>query len=187
MKPAPVRILDIASGAGDIPIATVAARKTCRREIGNPGNRYQSQKHRIRPRQADRSQASIGFMCTNALTDELPRDFDVVMCSLFLHHLSNEDAAKLLQRMASATRCLGLVSDLRRSSYGLFLAYAASRLLSRSPVVHVDAVRSVRAAFTMDELGRLADEAGIPPERISRQWPARMLLTWRTRNHQCRD
>jgi 2-polyprenyl-3-methyl-5-hydroxy-6-metoxy-1,4-benzoquinol methylase len=108
----------------------------------------------------------------------LPNDFDVVMCSLFLHHLSNDDALTLLRRMAAATRCLGLVSDLRRSAYGLFLAYSASRVLSRSKVVHVDAVRSVRGAFTKSELQHLAAEAGLENATVANRWPARMLLRW---------
>jgi hypothetical protein len=38
----------------------------------------------------------------------------------------------------------------------------ASRLVTRSPVVHTDAVLSVRAAFTKPELLSLAERAGMP-------------------------
>ncbi len=101
------------------------------------------------------------------------------MCSLFLHHLNNQDAVIVLKRMAAAAHRLVLVSDLRRNSFGLFLAFAAGHLLSRSPVVHRDAVRSVRAAFTPHELHQMAAEAGLPGASIARRWPARMLLIWR--------
>jgi len=45
-------------------------------------------------------------------------------------------------------------------------------------VVHVDAVKSVRAAFTMTELGEMAARAGLAGATIARRWPARMLLSW---------
>src|SRR5205814_2373026 len=130
---------------------------------------------------AAKTNAPVTFECRNALVDDLPSDFDVVMCSLFLHHLNNHDAVIVLKRMAAATRCLVLVSDLRRNRFGLFLAYAAGHLLSRSPVVHRDAVRSVRAAFTPDELQQMAAQAGLDGALITRRWPARMLLQWKRR------
>jgi hypothetical protein len=80
--------------------------------------------------------------------------------------------------MTQATRRLALVSDLRRCGYGLALAYVASRVLTRCDVVHIDAVKSVRAAFTQNELAQMAAEAGLDQAQIARRWPARMLLLW---------
>ena len=66
----------------------------------------------------------------------------------------------LLYKMRCAARRLVLVSDLVRSRAGYALAAAVPRLLTRSRVVHVDAVRSVEAAFTPEEFRLLAAEAG---------------------------
>jgi 2-polyprenyl-3-methyl-5-hydroxy-6-metoxy-1,4-benzoquinol methylase len=180
LKPERLRILDIATGAGDIPIAIWRRGKRAGLNLEIYGIDVSSRSIEFARSQAAKAQSPIAFECRNALADDLPNDFDVVMCSLFLHHLGNDEALKLLQRMHAATRRLGLVSDLRRSSYGLFLAFAASRLLSRSQVVHVDAVRSVRAAFTKSELEQLAAEAGLENANVSNRWPARMLLSWRS-------
>jgi 2-polyprenyl-3-methyl-5-hydroxy-6-metoxy-1,4-benzoquinol methylase len=175
-----IRILDIATGSGDIPIALWGRAKNAGLNVDIHGIDVNRRSVELAREQAQAAGASVTFECLNALTDELPADFDVVMCSLFLHHLNEQDATKLLRRMAGAARLLGLVSDLRRSGLGLFLAYFASRLLSHSPVVHVDAVRSVRAAFTRRELGELANEAGIAQYDLRDRWPCRMLLSWRT-------
>jgi len=181
-----VRVLDIATGAGDIPIALSRRAKRAGLNLEIHGIDISPRSIDFARRQAEAAGASITFDCRNALADELPRDFDVVMCSLFLHHLSDDDALLLLRRMAAATRCLGLVSDLRRCRYGLFLAYTASRLLSRSSVVHVDAVRSVRAAFTKSELQQLAVQAGLENAQVANRWPARMLLKWtKSREQTC--
>ena len=105
------------------------------------------------------------------------------MCSLFLHHLDEEPAAQLLRVMAAAARRLVLVNDLRRGWDGLLLAHFAGLCLTRSPVVRVDAVRSVRAAFTLAEARRLAATAGLAGASVSRRWPARFLLTWQRPAH----
>jgi hypothetical protein len=46
-------------------------------------------------------------------------------------------------------------------------------------VVHVDAVRSVEAAFTIGELESLAADTGMEGATVVRRFPARMLLAWR--------
>ena len=173
-----LRILDIATGSGDNPIALWRRARKAGLDVEIHGIDVNRRSIELAREQAQTAGAPVNFECLDALTDELPADFDVVMCSLFLHHLSDKDVLTLLKRMAAAARVLSLVSDLRRNAYGLCLAYSASRLLSRSRVVHVDAVRSVRAAFTMLELDQLARAAGISNHQISRQWPCRMLLAW---------
>ena len=103
----------------------------------------------------------------------------MITCSLFLHHLSQEDAAELIRKMADATERLVLISDLRRTWTGLGLAWAGSRLLTRSPIVHTDAVRSVAAAYAESEIATLAAQNGLDGCVITQHWPQRWLLWWR--------
>lgn len=104
--------------------------------------------------------------------------FDVVLCTLFLHHLAAPQAIALLRLMGRlAARCV-LVSDLRRSRIGVALAWAGTRLLSRSAVVRYDGVVSARAAFSMAELRKLAQAAGLAGARVRAAWPQRLLLRW---------
>jgi hypothetical protein len=42
----------------------------------------------------------------------------------------------------------------------------------------VDALLSVRAAFTVDELRAMATEAGMTGGTVAPCWPQRMLLRW---------
>jgi hypothetical protein len=85
---------------------------------------------------------------------------------------------RLLRRMADAAGHLLLISDLHRSRCNLALAYAATRLLTRSPVVHYDGPASVRAAYTADEMLDLARAAGLCGANVRRHWAARFLLHW---------
>jgi hypothetical protein len=81
--------------------------------------------------------------------------------------------------MADAAEHAVLLTDLERSRPGLLLAWAGSRVLTRSPVVHFDAVASVRGAFTLDEARAIADSAGLAGARFERTWPARWRMCWR--------
>jgi SAM-dependent methyltransferase len=129
-------------------------------------------------RRARAAATSLDLWLANALRGPLPDGFDVVTCSLFVHHLTDDQAVDLLQRMAAATRRLLLVNDLRRSVPGWLLASTACRLLTRSRVVHADGPLSVARAFTRAEVRGLADRAGLRGAVVMPQWPFRFLLTW---------
>jgi hypothetical protein len=122
--------------------------------------------------------AKVAFFSLDALADSLPTDYDVLSCSLFLHHLEEAQAVDLLRRMAAAARRCVLIHDLRRGLAGFWLACVGTRLLSRCDVVHLDGPRSVRAAFTVAEAAALARQAGLEGAVVTPRWPCRFLLSW---------
>lgn len=174
----PLRLLDVACGAGDVIVAL--ARRASRAGIALDclGVDISPTALAHARRRAAAAGVSVNFGRRDVLTDSPLAGFDVVTSSLFLHHLSDEQAVELLSRMAAVTTRLVLVNDLRRGRRGWLLAVAACRLLTRSPVVHVDGPRSVAAAFTPAEALSLADRAGLPGATVNRRWPFRYLLTW---------
>lgn len=174
----PLRVLDVATGAGDVLIQL--ARRAHRAGVGLDVAGCDRSPTALEHARASAEAHGIPtrFFPIDALADPLPDGFDAVVCSLFLHHLTATEAVVLLRRMADAARHLVLVNDLRRSLGGLVLAHLACRLLTRSPVVHTDGPRSVTAAFTPEELAGLAADAGLAGATVVRRWPCRMLLTW---------
>jgi 2-polyprenyl-3-methyl-5-hydroxy-6-metoxy-1,4-benzoquinol methylase len=174
-----LRILDVASGGGDVALrlAIEASRRNVPLEIEGCDISLRAVEYALA--QADRAGLHhVRFFDLDVLGDNLPCGYDVVICSLFLHHLDEPEAVRVLGKMADAARRLVLVDDLRRTRSGYVLAWLGSRLLSRSPVVHVDGPQSVRAAFTLDEATRLADRAGWKGHCIESHWPERFLLSW---------
>ena len=91
-----------------------------------------------------------------------------VLCGHRRLHLGN---------LARAGKAI-LVQDLLRSRVGYLMAAATVRIVTRSRVVRVDAVRSVRAAFSLDEAAGLVREAGLSGARIEPCWPQRFALSW---------
>ncbi len=172
-------LLDVATGAGDIPIGLL-----CRaRNAGIPLAVEACDKNpavvALATERATRAGCAVRVFVQDVCGDFPLRRYDVVTCSLFLHHLTDGEALLLLRRLAAATGRLLLVSDLNRSLRGWWLARTATRLLTRSPIVHTDAPRSVENAFSMGEIKALAAQAGLQGARLRPQWPQRWLLAWR--------
>jgi 2-polyprenyl-3-methyl-5-hydroxy-6-metoxy-1,4-benzoquinol methylase len=170
-----LHVLDVASGAGDIPISWVrhARREGWELQVTlTDTRRVALEEQQRRARQAKVDVLSMQHDC---LHSPLPAGFDVVTSSLFFHHLDDHQVFCLLQSMQAASEGALVLCDLERSQTNLFLVKTAARLLSRSPVVHHDASASVRAAFTIEEFKQLAEEALARPVKISRAFPCRFI------------
>jgi 2-polyprenyl-3-methyl-5-hydroxy-6-metoxy-1,4-benzoquinol methylase len=177
-RAAPLRLLDVATGAGDVPLRLWRRARAAGVELAIDGCDRSACALDHAQRRAAQQRAGVGFFEWDALKGPLPAGYDIITCSLFLHHLDDEPAVDLLRRMAAAARLLVLVNDLERSVAGLMLAYVGTRLLSASTVVHVDGPLSVAAAFTRREALALASRAGLEAVTVERRWPCRFLLTW---------
>jgi 2-polyprenyl-3-methyl-5-hydroxy-6-metoxy-1,4-benzoquinol methylase len=174
----PVRVLDIATGGGDVPIRLARRAHRAGLDVRIEGCDVSPVAVGLAARAANAAGVPVRFFPLDVLRSSLPQGYDVLTSSLFLHHLAEGDAVGLLERMAEATRSTILINDLLRSRIGYGIAWACCRLLSRSPVVHHDGPVSVRAAFTTAEARRLADRAGLHGARLERRWPWRFLLSW---------
>ncbi len=174
----PLRILDLGSGGGDTAIQLAELAKRAHRPVQITGCDISPTAIDYAIEQtASAKFTNVSFHQGNVLQAPWPESrYDVVMCSLFLHHLSPLDAVSLLRRMNAAAEKLVLVHDLRRSHVGYWLAWFGCRLLSRSRVVHVDGPRSVEGAYTAREAEELAVRAGLANVRIHYRWPQRFLL-----------
>ncbi|HEV2945797.1 MAG TPA: methyltransferase domain-containing protein [Gemmataceae bacterium] len=175
----PLRVLDVACGAGDLSIALCrrAARAGLNVQLEAADISSRALEHAQKRAEAARTQ--VHFLQRDALTGDFPSNYDVMFSSLFLHHLNEEQAVSLLQRMARAARRMVLVSDLARSRLGWTAAYLVTRLLTTSDVVHTDGPLSVEGAFTPTEALKLAHRAGLHGATVVGRWPFRYLLTWR--------
>lgn len=183
----PIRVLDVATGSGDIPLSLA-------RRADRAGVPMELSGCDISPtavataavaarREAARlpveaSVSRLRFFVHDVLRDPLPAGYDAVICSLFVHHLDESDAVRLLSQMKAATTKLVLVNDLARGRVNFAAVWFASRVLSRSRVVHTDGPLSVRAAFTVAEMKALAEQAGLTGAVVTAKFPCRQLLTW---------
>ena len=174
-----LRVVDIATGSGDAPVAM--ALRAQRRGMRIEWTLCDASAHALEVAAARAAAAGVAVttVVADAIAAPLPCEGDLVTCSLFLHHCDPGDATRVLAHMAAAaTRAVG-VTDLDRTRRGLALAWIGSRALSRSPIVHFDALASVRAAFTRDEIAAIARAAGLAEVSARAAWPARWTMWWK--------
>lgn len=171
-----LRVLDVACGGGDVSFGIWKRGRRRGVEIDLVGLDCSPTACEQALQRCRVAGASMRFERTDAVKSPLPRGFDVVMSSLFLHHLSRQDAVALLAKMSDAGRLL-VVSDLRRSAVGYIVAHAACRLATRSPIVRYDGPQSVANAFSFSEAAALCDEAGLSNATVRRAWPWRLMIT----------
>lgn len=119
------------------------------------------------------------FEVQNALSEsQSTPKFDFVYCCLFLHHFNEQESVHILKSMSQLARVAFIVDDLKRSRWGWLMAKVGCHLLSRSPIVHFDGPQSVRAAYTVNEVQRLAAQAGLKNCAVKLHWPERYQLIW---------
>ncbi|UYV11573.1 MAG: methyltransferase domain-containing protein [Phycisphaera sp.] len=174
----PLTIVDIATGSADVPVALLerASRDGVRFDITACDiSRVALEHARDRARSAN---VTLAAHQLDILNEDAPQA-DVLVCSLFLHHLTDEQVRLVLGKMAAAAHRMVLISDLRRGPWGTTLAAVIPRLVTRSHVVHVDGLRSARAALSIGEARAMA--RGIAEGKgwtVARAFPARMLIRW---------
>lgn len=173
-----LRVLDLASGGGDVARGLARRAKAAGLPVEVHGADLSEQAINFASERAQSEGLNVRFFALDAITDTLPTDYDVLTCTLFLHHLSNEDASKLLGKMAASARKMVLVDDLIRSQLGYTLAWTGCRLLSRSKMVHHDGPASVLSAFQVKEVRAMAEAEGLSGATIRTHWPERFLLSW---------
>jgi 2-polyprenyl-3-methyl-5-hydroxy-6-metoxy-1,4-benzoquinol methylase len=109
--------------------------------------------------------------CADVLKFGSAGAYDLVLCSLALHHFSEADAVAVLRRCRGLSRRFVLVADLRRGFLASFGVHLLTSIIFRDPITRSDARVSARRAFTLPELRELATRAGWEGIRL-RQVPA---------------
>ena len=173
-------ILDLATGAADIPRAIVAWARQRRLPVritavdGNPEVLQIAQ-------ELCRGWPEIHLARHDLRALPYPADhFDLVLCSQALHHFGSVDAATILRRIHMLARGGYIVNDLCRNWLLIGSMSFLTRILTRSRVFQNDALQSCWAAFTVRELREMAEQAGLNNFRVTQHhWFFRVVLEGR--------
>ncbi len=110
--------------------------------------------------------------------------FDLISCSLFAHHLDEQQLAQFMREGLRVSRRALLINDLIRHPLHLALAFAGFPIM-RSRVAWLDGLTSVRRAYVPDEIRSMLASAisanGGPRVEISRNYLFRMgVIVWKS-------
>lgn len=170
----PVTILDLATGTADIPCAIVRWARRRNRIVRIDASDV-SEAILSLAREATGNHPEIRLVRYDARSVPLPdKQYDIVLCSLSLHHFAPADAIRVLREMRRLARVGIILNDLSRSRVGYAAAWVASRLTTRNRLTRHDAPLSVLRAYTPEELAALMRDAGYVSPRFSRHLWFRM-------------
>ncbi len=154
-----LRVLDLATGSADIPrlVADHA------RQLGATAEIVAVDFQPITIEMARRLSAGypeIACVCADVLTFAAEEPFDLVICSLALHHFSEADAITLLRRARELSRGCVLISDLRRGFLARVGVYLLTAIIFRDRITREDGRASAARSFSLAELQDMARRAG---------------------------
>jgi ubiquinone/menaquinone biosynthesis C-methylase UbiE len=159
-------ILDVGTGAADIPVALVAS------AAGN-GRELRVTAVDSRPEILDAARAvnrrlaatpSVELVLGDGRSLPWPdRSFDVVHASLVLHHLEPRDAIAFLAEASRLARRGVVMNDLVRARHHWLGARVLLTLATRNRYTRHDGPMSVQRAYTRVELRALMAAAGLRP------------------------
>jgi len=154
-----VRVVDLATGSGDIPRLLVDFARNIGAQIDIDAVDRQSATLEV-ARSLSAGYPEISYREANILAWDRAQGYDVALCSLVLHHFSDEDAVSVLRRCCELSRRFVLVSDLRRGFFLQTGVYLLTALIFREPMTRFDARLSAQRAFSFSEMRDVAIRAG---------------------------
>lgn len=169
----PLTLLDVGTGAGDIPELARRAAGRSRVELLTMGLEITpALAAASRPRSGD---AIAGSALALPFADH---SVDIVTCSQVLHHFEAAEGARLIAEMNRVARVRVIVSDLRRAWAAAIGFWLASHALRFHPVTRHDGVVSVLRGFRTHELaaavlsatGRTPDVQNRRGFRVTAAW-----------------
>ena len=154
-----LRIVDLATGSGDIPRLIAEYGRKVGAELRIDALDRQSATLEIAKKLSARY-PEITFVEGNLLEWDATESYDLVFCTLALHHFSDDDAVRVLQRCRELSQHFVLVSDLRRGWLAKLGVHLLTATMFREPMTKYDARLSAARAFSFSEMNQLARRAG---------------------------
>lgn len=109
------------------------------------------------------------------ISKELLNKIDIIHCSLFLHHLTDDEIIDLF-KFCKTNNCIILVNDLHRHWFAYYMIRLMTVIFSKSYLVKNDAPLSVKRGFKKTELISLVKDAGFIDYEIKWTWAFRYRL-----------
>ena len=170
-------ILDLGTGIGDIPRAIADWARKAKISVSitgvdnNPTSLDLARETAGGYPEIDWEQADLRTL------PHPPGSYDLVLCSLALHHFNGPDAVTILKRIQEIARVGYIVNDLRRNGIAVWSTVLLAPFFHKNQTFQKDAIHSSRAAWSIDELRLIAERAKLENYVIRRHhWFFRMAI-----------
>ena len=168
-----IKIADFGCGGGEIlrEIALWARKKNYKVElVGYDANAFTIEY----AQEQSKSFSELRFEKLNIFEFKaIENEFDICLCSLFLHHFNEEEIAQIIGKLYRSSSKAVLINDLQRSALAYYLFKFVTFTLNASKMVRNDGLLSIRKSFRKNELKSIAEIALVKNYSISWKWAFR--------------
>lgn len=171
-------LLDVGAGSGELLRVVASWASSSGRRAHLAGLELNERAARAIMEESTGLASSISSVRGDALN--LPfadKGFDYVMCSLFTHHLKDEEVVRALCEMSRVACRRLFVIDLHRHRAAYYLYTSVGRLFLHNRLIREDGALSILRSFRPDELRRLAERARLADVKVERRFPFRLVLS----------
>lgn len=168
-----VKIIDIGCGSGDMlrRLAALAKKENRNFElIGVDANEYTINY----ARQISAEYKNISYACMDIFSSAFAElDFDIVLCTLTLHHFKDNQIEYLLKLLHKNAKLGIIINDLQRSklAYRLFLIYCT--LFKLDGMSKADGLVSILRGFKRKDFEQFSKKLNLHNDEIHWRWAFR--------------
>lgn len=176
MKAGPACILDAGSGGGDMlnRIESLAGVNRAKiRLIGVDLNPWSKQSAQL-----SSPDSRVQYETADILSYDPQEPVDVVICSLFTHHLNDDELVQFLRWMNHRAAMGWFINDLHRHPLPYYFIKAATALFSRNRLIRHDAALSVARSFSKKDWKMFLERAEISGQaQVKWVFPFRLCVS----------
>src|ERR1700674_5045560 len=125
----PIRVLDVACGGGGVLLALWRLARRGGMKVELEGCDASPEAVRYSRETAEGARAPIGFFQHDVTLGSLPGGYDMIMSTLFLHHLEEQAAVAFLCDVAAKAKDRVVIQDLVRSGVSYWFTRVGTSLL----------------------------------------------------------
>lgn len=169
-----IRIIDLGCGNGDIlrDIAMLGRKNNYSfKLIGIDANASAIEY----ARELSETYPEINFKKINIFSDDFKKQsYDIVLCTLFLHHFSNDELIQILRSTIKSASIGIVVNDLHRNKLAYYL-FKFIGYFTKNKVVIEDGLISILRAFKRKDLVKISNQIN---GKFSIQWKWAFRYLW---------
>lgn len=116
----------------------------------------------------------IDFEALNIFSEEFQKkEFDIILCTLTLHHFKNPEIISLLNSLYKQVRIGIVINDLQRSKKAYYLFQAFCKVFINNEIARLDGLTSILRSFKKKDLRGLSTKIPSTKQEIKWQWAFR--------------